>query len=763
MKYIPNFWLRLFALLFCIWFIFFLLPNDLFNAPKSLVIYDKHHQLMYASVAKDEQWRFPQIDSVPNKIRKCVVEYEDAYFYYHLGINPISLVKSFILNLKKKDIKRGGSTITMQTIRLLLNNPDRNYRNKLYEILLAFRLECTHSKKTILKYYISNAPYGGNVIGIEAASWRYFGKSPSLLSWAEAATLAVLPNQPSYIYPGKNEAKLLQKRDNLLYKLKEKGKISSDDYHLAIAEPLPQKKFKIPAYAYHLATQIGSKNRQSIVHTTLDLTIQKKVMAIVETHQKQNKANLINNVAAIVINSKNAEILAYVGNTSDTIDGNKINMITRPRSSGSTLKPHLYAHMIDAGHITPKSLLEDIPMDINGYEPNNNSYRFDGVVPAQQALVRSLNIPWIKALKTYGYQQFYKNLHDFGFNHFTLSAQHYGLSLVVGGGEVELIELANSFLYLNNILLKKNTNTKAFFTVPDKHYTPNINISSGAVWLTFDALSNVVRPENEDYWQYRQSQKLAWKTGTSHGFRDAWAVGANPKYIIAVWVGNCEGNGRPNLTGIKKAAPILFDILNSLPNTTVSWYEKPIHQLKNTKVCAQSGYLPNNYCDNTITIEIPKNTTLNKVCPYHIAIQLDATANYLVNNSCYPQSQSVFKSWFKLPIVEESYYKAIYPLYKQLPPIHPDCKQMQENVLDIIFPKPNAKIVLHKSIISNKIILEAIHQDVNAKLFWFLDNKYLGSTVNEHKVSMEPIVGKHQLTVQDQLGNVKQISFSTTQ
>ncbi|MBL7790592.1 MAG: penicillin-binding protein 1C [Chitinophagales bacterium] len=748
---------KLFLSLFLLWFLFFSLPKDLFEAPKSLAMYDRHGQLLYASVADDEQWRFPKIDSVSDKLEQCVLHYEDAYFHFHPGVNPISLFKAFILNLKKGDIKRGGSTITMQTIRLLHNNPPRTYWQKLKEVFMSLKFELIYSKKDILAYYVSNAPYGGNIVGIEAAAWRYYQKPSQALSWSEAATMAVLPNQPSYIYPGKNQTFLLKKRNALLKKLRDENILSEMDYELAMDEPLPQRVFSIPSYAYHLASETGAVNGNFT--TTLDLSIQKTVTDILEMYHQSFKQNLIQNLSAIVIDANTSEVLAYVGNTKDSVNGYKVNMIRRPRSSGSTLKPLLYAHMLDAGLISPNTLLQDIPIDINGYEPQNSSRRFDGLVPAHEALERSLNIPWLLALKKYGYDKFYMNLKDYNFRHFTKSSRHYGLSLVVGGGELELLELANAYLQLSH-KLKGADNLIASFEL-GKHVEAkkDIKLSQGSIWLTFEALSHVVRPENEDNWQYRQSQKIAWKTGTSHGFRDAWAVGVNPNYVIAIWVGNADGNGRTNLTGIQKAAPILFDILNTLPKGKKSWYNKPSEALKHVLVCSESGHKPTENC-KSIHLEIPQNAELKDVCPYHTKLLLDASQQYQVRRLCYSEDSIVEKTWFKLPVVEESYYQLIHPLYKSLPPFHPNCTHSELDALEIVFPKQNATIIRHASEVSNQIVFQAIHRNKEARVHWFIDNNFISTTMSEHKISWSPIKGRHKLTVQDTEGNVKMNFFT---
>ena len=381
------------------------LPEPIFNTPTSTILNDRNGKLLGAKIADDGQWRFPLIDSVPSKFEDCILYFEDEYFYWHPGINPVSVFKAFIQNIKAGDIVRGGSTITLQVIRLSREGKPRTIYEKLIEFVLALRLELRYSKEDILKLYSSHAPFGGNVVGLEAASWRYYNRPPNMLSWGESATLAVLPNAPALIYPGKNQHKLLEKRNRLLDKLASKEIIDPMSCELAKMEPLPGKPNALPQISPHLLDRSiveGQKGKRII--STIDTDIQQKANRLVAKYYKQYVNNEIYNAALLVIDVKTKQVLAYVGNTPSEYEetGRDVDMITAKRSSGSILKPFLYTWMFNDGELLPKMLLPDIPTQFYGFAPKNFNEKYDGAVPADNALARSLNIPAVRLLQDYG-------------------------------------------------------------------------------------------------------------------------------------------------------------------------------------------------------------------------------------------------------------------------------------------------------------------------------------------------------------------------
>ena len=397
--------------------------------------------LLGAKISDDRQWRFPQINTVPDKFKKAIIEFEDRHFYFHPGLNPYSLIRALIQDVRKRKIVSGGSTITMQVIRISRKNKSRTFFEKFIEIILSFRLELTYSKNEILALYASNAPFGGNVVGLEAASWRYFGRPPEKLSWSEIATIAVLPNSPSLIFPGKNHEKLLNKRNRLLDKLHKAHFIDDIDLRLAKSEPIPGKPFPLPQLAQHLLERSitdGHKGEQ--VYSTIDVFLQSKVNEIIAQHQVKLKANEINNAAALVLDVNSGDVLAYIGNTEsmNPQDGSYVDIITSPRSTGSILKPYLYVAMLNDGMLVPTMLVPDIPTQISGYVPLNYSQTFDGAIPAKRALARSLNVPAVRMLQSFGFERFNYFLKKLGMTTLNKPALHYGLTIILGGAEGKL-------------------------------------------------------------------------------------------------------------------------------------------------------------------------------------------------------------------------------------------------------------------------------------------------------------------------------------
>ena len=413
------------------------LPRDLFKGTRySTVVEDRNGELLGARIAGDGQWRFPPSDRIPDKFRTALIEFEDRWFAFHPGVNPVAIIRAAAGNLKAGKVTSGGSTITMQVIRMS-RGKERNLKQKLIEAILATRLELRCSKEEILGLYASHAPFGGNVVGLEAASWRYFGRPPEELSWGEAATLAVLPNSPADIHPGKNRSKLLAKRNALLGTLFERGHIDSLDLELACGEPLPLEPVQLPQEARHLTEYMWKTSPGKRVRTDIDIHFQKQVQAVADRWNEDFSARGIEDLAAVVMDVRTGEILAYVGNSSPdrSRPGSEVDILRAPRSTGSILKPILYCSMLQEGEILPNTLLPDVPVNLNGFSPQNFNRQFAGAVPASEALSRSLNVPSVHMLRRFGVPKFLDILRKCGMSTLPRSASHYGLSLILGGEE----------------------------------------------------------------------------------------------------------------------------------------------------------------------------------------------------------------------------------------------------------------------------------------------------------------------------------------
>jgi penicillin-binding protein 1C len=761
------------ALLLIICF-YFLIPDQLFNKPCSTVLYDKNYKLLNARISADGQWRFPYSESIPEKFKTCITQFEDRYFYYHPGINPVSVFNALIKNLKHKKKKSGGSTITMQVARLARNNPERSYWEKVVELFWAIRIESGYSKNTILNLYACNAPFGGNVVGLHAASWRYFGRAPEKLSWGENALLAVLPNAPSLLFPGKNHHLLLLKRNRLLFKLYQNNIISKETYTLALQEKIPEKALTLPHYSPHLLQRIIKENGEGkIYQSTIRKELQEKVNSLVNEHVNRNKLNQINNACAIVIENNTGNVLAYTGNAENLKkeDHNDVDIITSSRSSGSILKPILYSLLLDQGKISPRSLIEDIPTQIGSYAPKNFNLTFDGMVPANEALARSLNVPAVKMLQSFGTSSFHYYLQKIGFSTITKPPAHYGLSLILGGAEVSPFEVGcvysslarelNSFnntgYYIRNNYRKCNLLSQN--EIRDSH-SKNGLISAGSLWLMFNAMTELARPEDYSYNSlYSSLGKIAWKTGTSFGFRDAWAVGVNKLYTVVVWLGNADGEGRPGLTGINVAAPLLFSVFNCLDK---SWFSRPDINLKEITICEASGFKAGPDCISSIKIKTSLNGNKIPACPYHKTIMLDSSGTYRVNGNCYPVSKMTSRKFFVLPPLHEYFYKKNHINYAIIPPFMSNCiNESSENTFDIIYPRNGFRIYLpvNEKGIKNELILNATNTKSNEPLYWYLDGAFISQTSTFHQIKCMPEQGWHSLTVMDKTGRTSEVKF----
>lgn len=752
-------------------FFWFSLPKKLFSDSHSTVLYDQKGQLLAAHISDDEQWRFPYNDNIPEKFEHAVLTFEDQEFYQHPGVNPLALGRATLQNIRNKRVVSGGSTVSMQVIRLSRKGKSRTLGEKFIEMALAVRLEIRYTKKEILAYWCSYAPFGGNVVGLEAACWRYYGRSPEQLSWGEAATLAVLPNAPSLIFPGKNHELLRAKRNRLLDRMLDRGILDTLSCSLAKDEPLPQKPKPLKILTPHLLSKVYSKQKGTAIHTTIDANLQHRCNEILNHHMQQWIANKVYNAAAIVVRVEDGAVISYVGNSA-AIDGlkhgNDVDIIRSQRSSGSILKPLLFAAKLDDGTLLPDMLIPDVPLYMQGYQPTNFNQSFDGAVPASQALTRSLNIPAVKMLQDYGVNRFLDFLHRVGITGMQYTSDHYGLSLILGGAEVSLWELADIYSSFARVLNRYNEHEFQYSQSdwkqihynqkesrePEQSLEPTV-ISASAIWSTFESLLEVNRPNDYGSWRSFSSSKLiAWKTGTSYGYRDAWAVGTTPEYVVAVWVGNASGEGRKGLMGAYAAAPLMFEIFNILPET--KWFEIPENELLNIEVCSKSGYKASPLCKETEMQKVPFNGNKTKLCPYHQQVFLDPSKQFQVNSNCMSVNEMVEESYFVLPSVMAWYYRKKNPWYQDLPPIHPQCSDgVEQNPIAFIYPSGKGKFYLPKQMDGkhSEMVFQAAHQDKEAYLHWHLDETFLGSTQGAHKMLLKPESGLHRIILIDDKGN----------
>jgi penicillin-binding protein 1C len=757
-------------------FVIYPISKPLFESPYSTVLEDRNGALLSAKIADDGQWRFPQGTSVPEKFSTCIRFFEDEYFYVHPGVNPVSIGRALKQNITAGKVVSGGSTLTMQIARLARKNQKRTVWNKLIELFLTFKIEIAFSKAEIMELYVSHAPFGGNVVGLDAASWRYFNRSSNQLSWAEAASLAVLPNAPSLVRPGKNQELLLLKRNRLLLKLNENDIIDDTSYELALLEGLPGKPHALPRHAVHLLNRsLLERQKGKRIRTSLELSLQRRINKIVDQEYNQLRQNEIHNLAVLVIDNTTNEVLSYVGNSNPTAgnNGHKVDIITAKRSTGSLLKPFLYGLAWQDGLLLPNSILADIPSQFGGYAPKNFDKKFDGAVPAKNALTRSLNIPAVRLLQEYNLDRFYDELQQFQLNSVNLGAGHYGLSIILGGAESSLWEICTAYKgmseSLRSVYEREYHYRESDYDFPKwklndkvelKALSKETPLESAAIWQLFEALNELNRPGQERGWEsFAGRKKVAWKTGTSFGLRDAWAVGVSPDYTVGVWVGNADGEGRPGLTGITAAAPIMLQVFDLLPNS--NWYKTPYDELFEVTICAKSGYGKGINCLEADTVLAGVNSRKIKTCEYHQIVQLDSEGVRRVNSSCYEVEKMKTESYFVLPPLMEYYYQKTKPEYRKLPQWDKGCQRLESSSMELISPENAEQILIPIDLdgIKGRLAIQVAHRSADAIIYWNLDEEFIGTTEGIHQKEISPSVGSHTLTLVDSDGNTLVKSF----
>ena len=728
------------------------LPDPLFDSPYSPVLYDREGRLLGALTAQDGQWRFPPSERLNEKFAAALIEAEDRRFRSHPGVDPVAIGRAVMQNLRSRRVVSGASTLTMQTVRLMRagiwKGRKRGFFEKAMEAFLALRLELGRSKDDILALYTANAPFGANVVGLEAASWRWFGRGAGELSWAEAATLAVLPNAPGLIHPGRNREALKLKRDDLLQRLFDKNLFAEETLRLALAEELPPEPLPLPQLAPHLLTRLVKERggvaafrgvKGSPLRSTLDMYIQDRAQAIMNRAAERFAGNGIMNGACVIINTGTGEAAAYVGNVESPVGGD-VDIIRARRSSGSLLKPFLYAAMLDSGDILPGSLVSDIPTRVGSYSPENISRSYLGVVPADEALARSLNIPAVRNLRRYGVDRFARLLRALGLTTLFRNGEDYGLPLILGGAEVTLWEITGLYAGLARAAAAK-PGEAVFFpprTDPSSPAAPAASpLSRGAAWLTLEALAFVTRPGEEAHWQeYAGARRIAWKTGTSFGFRDAWAIGTTPEWTAGVWIGNATGEGRAELRSALTAAPVLFELFSALEFSSSfsgAWFPQPAADLKEAEVCGVSGFPPSRDCQTIKTVFLPVAAPPHRPCTY-CRLVID---------------QRVEEKRFVLPPAEEWYYRRWKADYKPL-----SSERGSDFPMALFNPEEGTGIFVPRELdgSAGRVVFSAAHREEDALIHWHLDDEYLGSTSAFHEIEARPAPGSHTLTLVDSKG-----------
>ncbi len=752
---------------------FLLIPVPRFPNDYSTVILDANGEILHVFLNKNQQWCLPPDPSfdIPEKLKTAVLEYEDRWFRWHPGFNPAAVVRAVSQNARSGEVRSGASTITMQVARLARPKP-RTVPNKLLETLQAMKLELIYSKKRILQMYLDHAPYGRNVVGVKAASLRYFGKTPERLSWAEAAALAVLPNGPGLIAPGVRTGLLRKKRDGLLLRLARRRSMDPGGLEQSLLEPVPSESRPFVSRAPHLSRRLQSSSASGrfTVRTTIQKDLQSAVEGLVAEHAERMRTLGIRNAAALVVETVSGKVRAYAGSQDffDLQNQGQVDGIVAPRSPGSLLKPFLYGLAIDQGLLLPQTRLKDVPTYYGAFSPANASQKYDGLVTTKEALIRSLNVPAVRVLYTYGVDPFYQFLKAAGVRTLFRLPEDYGLPLILGGSEVTAWDMAVLFRGLGNG--GRFLPLKILEEGPEKEdaSAPSRLISPGACYLTLTMLRELKRPDAEYYWdQYQNQWPIAWKTGTSYGQRDAWAAGVGPRWTVVVWVGNFDGEGNANLSGAPCAGTLLFSINNSLPKKGgASWFRRPAEDLDPVRLCLETGYLAGPLCEKTQSVDAPRFMKPLKLCPYHQKLFLSGDGRFQVCSACWGTGKVLEAIRTVYPADVVQFLRESGKPADDLPRHQSSCTaQKAEDMLQILYPQENARLWIPRDLDGRleKVTLRAAHREKQSLVYWYLDDVFIGTSRDRHVRSSLLTSGRHVLDIVDENGNRDSVRFEAAQ
>ncbi|OCG33744.1 penicillin-binding protein 1C [Gilliamella sp. Fer2-1] len=730
--------------------------------------YDDNNQLIRMTLAKDDRYRlWTPLEDVSPDIINGLLLHEDQWFYYHIGINPFSLARAFGATYLGGGNRQGASTITMQLARMRWQLNTKNIGGKLHQIARAIQLELMYSKHDILEAYLNYAPFGRNIESIGAASLIYFNKPPSQMNLPEALTLVVLPQSPTYRIDRKTGfagKALVKARNQLFERWQEKYDVDSNIAALFLQKLVLRQPEQMPFGAPHFVNQIIQQHHSDAqeVKTTLDSNLQKIISRQVNLFIERSRLKNINNASVILVDTQTMQVKALLGSANyfgNSIQG-QVNGTLAKRSPGSTLKPFIYALGIDQGVLHPRTILKDVATDFGAYTPENFDRNFRGPISATDALIHSRNIPAVTVAS---------KLHNPSFYQFLVNAHiqkladesHYGLSLVLGGGEISAQELVGLYAMLANEGRWQPLKFTEPTILPKPQHTlpePQQLLSPQAAFMTIDMLKQNTRPQDVLSKMQNRIIPVAWKTGTSWGFRDAWTAGTFGHYAMVVWLGNFDGSGNNAFVGVDAATPLFFNIVDSI-NAYYPNLHKPNRplppNLKRIDICLTSGNLLTQWCKakgktwfipgvspiNPDTIFRPvmiDNQTGKAVCPPY-----DLTTSHLAVFEYWPSDLAAIFASAGIP--------------KKTPPSTKHCRSSQNYLGEppkITSPLKNVVYQFRSTKQKNEQISFTATSDGNVKtLYWFVNNNFIGQTDPRNAINWIPTQsGTFKILVMDDLG-----------
>lgn len=740
-------------------FLLFLLLSLLFplrdRIEYSTIVTDNKGEVVNAFLTSDQKWRMKtDLEEISPLLRKTIIAKEDKYFYSHPGVNPFAMGRALFTNIFRMKRVSGASTITMQVARAL-EPRKRNIFSKIIEVFRAFQLEWKYSKNEILQMYLNLVPYGGNIEGVKSASQLYFKKNPDHLSLAEITALSIIPNRPSSLVMGKNNDLIVQERNRWLRKFAHDKVFTEKEIADALAEPLTATRSSVTHYIPHLSYAL-KKQGAPIIKTNIDLNMQLKTEKLVEDYVRGLRLRNIRNAAVIVLDNRTHKVITYVGSSgfTDTTDGGQVNGANAVRQPGSTLKPLLYAVCFDEGLLTPKTTVTDVAVNYEGYAPENYDKKFNGYVTAEYALEHSLNIPAIKGLKLLGKEKFIQKLSLCRFRQIDKDQGKLGLSMVLGGCGATLEELTGLFSAFAN-----NGNYIApAFTQDDTAYAAVPVISSAASFMINDILSKVNRPDFPLNWTATERMpKIAWKTGTSYGRKDAWSIGYNKHFTVGVWAGNFSGVGAADLSGAEIATPLLFKIFNTIDyDSDAEWYSQPA-DCDIRQVCSETGLVPNDHCENRVMDYFIPLISSTKICDSRREVMVSPDEKISYCQSCAPET-GYKKKWYRILEPEmQAWMEENGIAFERLPDHNPDCEKIfKGNAPVIASPVNGSEYLISKKDPEPLQLIARTSNDV-VKVYWYINDKFYKSCNAGEKQFFVPSEGPVKISCTDDKGRNRNI------